>query len=182
MKFTKRETKSGAGAENYLKFKDGESKTGLLRGEIYEFCQVWPKGGQKQLVVPGTPGAQTRFRVNFVTAEDGKLTAKIFEFGTRLYNQLAEIAEEYDITKTKLKITRRGADKETVWMILPLLKEPIGAGQMLAIEAVPLQTLETKEESSKENGAFPDFPAQTFGDDSPMPTLDDLPFQLWMIH
>jgi hypothetical protein len=146
MKFTKRDipTGSGTGSNLFLKLKDGESKTGVCRGEIYEFTIKW-EGGKSSVCSPDDEGAKTRFRLNFVVHEDGKFVPKIWEYGLIVYNLLSEIAEEYDLEKTKLKITRRGTGTDTVYMILPLLKEPIPAKTLAEIEAVPLLLLEHKE-------------------------------------
>jgi hypothetical protein len=153
MKFTKREIKSnsGGGSSMFLKFQDGESKTGVLRGDVYEFYQVW-EDGQSKIVEPSHPDGKARFRANLVVQEDGKFVAKIFEFGLTVYNQLADISDEYDIEKTKIKITRRGVKTDTTWMILPLLKEPLGAKALAEIEAVPLQNLEHKQKVLIEPG------------------------------
>ena len=145
MKFTKREIPSGngGGGNLFLKIGDGESVTGVLRGENYEFYNVW-ENGKSRICGPDEEGAKSRFRANFVTYEDGKFVAKIWEFPLTVYNQLAEIAEEYDLEKTKLKITRRVIKTDTIYKILPMLKEPIPAKAMKEIEAVPLNILEHK--------------------------------------
>lgn len=143
MNFNKRETPTGGQSHLFIKFKDGESKTGIFRGEVYEFHQIW-ENGKSQIVNEDHPQAKSRFRANFVVFEDGRFTPKIFEFGLGVYNQLAEIAEEYKIEEIKVKITRRGTGMDTTWMILPLLKEPISAKIMNEIESIPLNPLEHK--------------------------------------
>jgi hypothetical protein len=156
MKFTKRDMpeRDDRGPGIFLKFKDGESKTGVCRGEVYEFFQVW-ENGKSQVVARDHADAKSRFRLNFVILEDGKFVPKIFEFGIVVYNLLAEISEEYDLEKTKVKITRRGTGTDTVYMVLPLLKEPISAKTMKEIEAVPLNILEHKERAKDFNiGSF----------------------------
>jgi hypothetical protein len=159
MKFTKREmpTSNGSNGTMFLKFKDGEAKTGVLRGDIYEFTQVW-ENGKSQVVEESHPDGKSRFRLNFVTQEDGKFVAKIFEFGLTVYNQLADIAEEYELDKTKIKISRRGTGMDTVWNILPLLKEPIPPKLLKDLEAVPLNILEhkAKTEDAKKFDEFKD--------------------------
>lgn len=144
MKFSKREIMSGEGNILFLKFKDGESHIGVPRGEVYEFYQKW-ENNRSKVVDANDPDGKSRFRINFVVQEDGKFVPRILEFGLTVYNQLADIAEEYDITQTKLKITRRGTGTDTVYMVLPLLKEPIPAKVMKQIEAVPLNILEHKD-------------------------------------
>lgn len=146
MKFTKREmpTGNGNGAGIFMKFKDGESKNGVFRGEIYEFRQKW-ENGRSLLVATDDPEGKDRFRLNFVVFEDGQFKAKIFEFGLTVYNQLADIADEYDLETTKVKITRRGTGTDTTWTIMPLLKEPLSPATLGEIEAVPMNILEHRD-------------------------------------
>lgn len=122
MKFTRRAgpTSEGISAANYLKIGDGQSVTGVPRGEIYEFYQKWPQGGMKETFDKPTQGASSRFKINLVIQEDGKFVAKVFEFGPRVYNQFADISDELDLEKTKIKISRRGAGKSTEWNVFPL--------------------------------------------------------------
>lgn len=145
-KLTKREVpkSEGNGASNFLKIADGKSAMGVFRGEIFEYWQKWPKGGQKQIFNEPTMGAASRFRFNFVTKEDGKVVAKVWEFGLTVYNMLAEISENFDLEKTNIKISRRGVDKNTQWIIIPL--GAVDEKNIKAIEAVPLNILEVSDQ------------------------------------
>lgn len=142
MKFEKREIPEGKGGL-FLKFKDGESKVGVFRGEIYEFFQVW-EGGKSLVVSSDHPGAKSRFRLNFVTKEEGEMKARIFEFGLTVYNMLAEISEDYDLEQTAVKITRRGVGTDTTYMIMPAKQQP-SAAQLKSIQAMDLAVLEHKD-------------------------------------
>lgn len=145
MKFEKRDIPNGDGKGGlFLKFKDGESKVGVLRGEIYEFFQVW-ESGKSHVVDSEHPQAKSRFRLNFVTKEDGEMKVKIFEFGLTIYNQLADISDDYDLEQTAVKITRRGTGTDTVYMIIPAKDQP-NASQLKAIQALPLNILEHKDQ------------------------------------
>lgn len=141
MKFTKRAAPNseGTSSANYLKVLDGQSVTGVPRGEIFEFYQKWPQGGMKETFDKPTMGASSRFKINVVVHEDGKFIAKVFEFGPRVYGQFANIAEELEITKTKIKISRRGSMKNTEWTIIPL--GPVDGKALKSIEAVELNPL-----------------------------------------
>ena len=144
MKFNKRQSVSSDGPGLFLKLKDGESVVGVCRGEIYEFFNKWV-GGRSQLTQADDPDGRSRFRLNFVVQEDGKFVAKIWEFGFAIYNQLADLNDEYPLEKTKIKITRRGQGTDTIYLILPMVKEPIPAKTMKQIESVDLNILEHKE-------------------------------------
>lgn len=142
MKFTKRAvaSKDSNGGGNYLKLADGESVNVIFRGEVFEFWQSWPRGGEKQVFDKPTPGASSRFKANVVVHEAGKFVAKVWEFPVGIYNNIAEIADAYDITTTKIRITRRGVEKATIYILLPLA-EKIPAKAMKEIEAVELNIL-----------------------------------------
>lgn len=149
MNFKKREIPKGEGGNLFLRLKDGESIKGVCRGEIHEFHMKWV-GNRSQLCEPNDPEAKFRFRLNIIVPENGSFVPKIWEFGLTIYNQLADIAEEYDLEKTKIKITRRGTGTDTVYLILPLLKEPLTPKQLNEIEAVPLNILEHKESAKQQ--------------------------------
>ncbi len=142
MKFVKRETSSAAGSQagDYLKIKSGESKIGVLRGEIFEFYIKWVEG-KSQVVQPDNPEGKARFKANIFIREGEALVPKIWEFGIVIYNQLAGIAEEYDITTTPIKITRQGTSTDTTYTVMPLLKTPLTPAQLKQIESTPLHIL-----------------------------------------
>jgi hypothetical protein len=153
----------------YLKLEDGTAVTGVFRGEVFEFFQIWPYGGDKQVFATRVPGSSSRFKINFVTQEGGKFVAKVWEIGLSVYNQLADIAEEYDLEVTKVKITRRGEGKATNYMVLPLIKEKIPKAAMAEIEAVKLNALDAHlAPVPTPPGKFDD---ETGGDDS-----EEVPF------
>ncbi len=142
MKFPRKETLNSSAGDTFLKFKDGESIVGIFRGEVYEFYQLWANG-KSSLAAQGDAGAKPRFRLNFVTKDaSGAMAAKIFEFGVPVYSQLADINEEYDLSQTAVKITRKGMGLDTVYSILPLLKQAPTAAQLKIIAALPLKVLE----------------------------------------
>jgi hypothetical protein len=144
MQFTKRELVQGEGGNLFLKLKDGESVTGVFRGEIYEFYSRWD-GNRSKVTSVDDPEGKSRFRLNFVTKEENKLVAKIWEFGVGIYNQLADLNEDYSLEETKVKITRRGTGTDTTYNILPT-KDKLDEKALNAIAEVGLQVLEHKQE------------------------------------
>jgi hypothetical protein len=144
MKFIKRELpKTDGGSGMFLRFKDGEARVGVFKGEIYEFHQIW-EGGKSKVVSDDHPGAKSRFRLNFLSKVDGEMKPQIFEFGLMVYNMLAEISEDYDLEKTAVKITRRGTGTDTTYIIIPAKEQP-NAAQLKTLAAIELLTLEHKE-------------------------------------
>lgn len=148
MKFTKRDTESnGVGGESFLKIPAGTSVSGIFMGEIFEFWQKWPYGGEKQVFTNRAKAiaanAKSRFRLNFVTKdESGGMVAKVWEFGLGTYNDLAEIHAEYPLTETMIKITRKGEGKNTQYHLMPLLKQPLSKAQLAKIAEVKLHVLD----------------------------------------
>lgn len=141
MKFPKKSAPTGEGiaAGSYLKIGDGQSVTGVPRGDVHEFFQRWPQGGQKEVFLVPTAGAAPRYRINVVVHEDGKFCAKVFEFGPSVYGQFSEISDNFEIDKTKVKISRKGSGKNTEWFILPL--GPVDPKALKAIVATELNAL-----------------------------------------
>lgn len=135
----------GEGAGMFLKFSDGQTITTILRGEIHEFYTKW-EGGKATNVVEGTPGAKVRFSVNAIIHDGSKFTAKVWDFGVAVYNQLSDIHDEYPLSTTKIKITRKGTGLDTTYNILPLLKESdqVTQKQLKEIESIPLNILDKK--------------------------------------
>lgn len=150
MRFQKRDLSEGGGS-TFLKFKDGESKIGVFRGEIYEFFQVWENGKSR---VVGPEEGKSRFRLNFITKEDGELKAKIFEFSLTTYNVLAEISSDYDLEKTAVKVTRRGMGTDTTYLITPMPpKDQPSEAHLGGLANIPLNVLEHKENKAVKNYA-----------------------------
>lgn len=124
MKFTKREVATGGGNEKYLKWKDGESKTLILRGEVYEFYMKWVNG-KGMATTADDPEKKSRFKANAIIADGGNYSAKIWEFPLTVYNKLADINLEYALETTAIKVTRQGMGTDTEYHLLPLLKVKI---------------------------------------------------------
>ncbi len=173
MKFTER-PKAGAGDTGgptlYLRLKDGEAVNIIPRGEIHEFYSVFGTRGE---VTSTTPGAKLRFKMNVVVNEAGVLKAKILEFGMTIYDQLSEINKVCDVTKTKIRLSRKGSGKsDTMYMLLPVVNEPVSPKVLATIEAIPLNILDGKKPTAMVNGEV--FPPD-FGD-PPTDGPEDLPF------
>lgn len=147
MKLERKTVSGNAGNGSFLKIASGTSVTGVFRGEVFEFWQKWPNGGEKQVFFDEAKAmaanAKPRFKLNFVTKDDdGKLVAKVWEFGLGTYNELAEINAEYPLEETVIKITRKGEGKNTEYHLLPLVRQPLNKKQLNEIAAVELQKLE----------------------------------------
>lgn len=134
-------------SETHLRLKDGDVVNIIPRGEIYEFYSVF---GTKGEVSADTPSARARFKVNVVIFENGMFKAKILEFGKSIYSQLYELNHVCDVTQTKLRFSRKGSTKDTTeYTLLPIIKEPLSAGQMDAIRAVDLHILGVSSQPSE---------------------------------
>lgn len=111
-------TPSTDSKSNFLKLKSGESVTGVFRGDTMEFYAKWEN--KKTVIVPeGEDGGKFRFRINFITKENGTLVAKIWEQGAMTYNMLKELNTEYELQNTFVKITRHGDGLDTIYTIMP---------------------------------------------------------------
>lgn len=163
MQFRKIEHKRGEddGHSKFVKLNDGDSVKGVCRGEVYEFHMKW-ENNKSETVGPMAIGAKPRFRINFVVLEGSKLTAKILEFGPQISNQFYELSQEYDLSKTMVKITRKGEKLETEYIVIPV-PQPVN---MMEMSKVELNILEHKEKPPQQ-----DTPSEDWSEDS-----DTIPF------
>ncbi len=129
---------TGSGGGKFLKIEIGQSVKGVFRGEPQIYYRKWPKGGVKVESDVPAAGFDERYKVNFVTQEDGVFVAKIFDCNVYIYNQIADINESMDIETIKCKISRQSAGKGSTYMILPIIKEVISAKALAEIEAIEL--------------------------------------------
>ena len=141
----------GGGGTMFLRLKDGEAVKVIPRGENKVFYVKW-NGSASEEVDRSEPGAKFRFKFNVVMNEGGKYVAKIFENGPSLYNALKELAEDYDLEKTVIKIKREGSGLETRYHAMPMPTQ-LGEDQLAAIAAVELPDLDGK----KDQGFGPSF-------------------------
>lgn len=161
MKFKRIPIANNDSAGTFLKIDDNSSVNGIVRGEVLEFYQDWPKGGEKLAFDKPTPGAKPRFKVNFIVFEEGRFIAKIWDYPPTVSNMLADAAEAYDLSKTKIKISKHKRGEQVSYTILPLAgeKDKLTPKQLKDIEAVELNVLSIKEQSSappasNEGGVF----------------------------
>jgi hypothetical protein len=168
LKFPKKESEGSSAL--FFKLKDGDIKTGVLRGEVFEYAALWKD--RRSVVVPvGTPGSKCRYRINIVVHEEGKFLAKIWEFSQTICNQLAALAEEYDMSITKIKISRKGSTiQDTEYSIIPT-KDQLSAAQIKLIGEVPLNILEHKDVQEK---SLP--PPSNDSDSFTDANFDEIPF------
>jgi hypothetical protein len=137
MKFDAQTKSQSGGPRNFIRLKDKESIVCVLRGEPYVFYQIW-SNNKAQLVDPDDPNAQFRFRMNAILKENDQLVSKIIEQGWTVYSQLKDLHQEYDLSKTFIKITRNGSGTQTTYSIIPMNKNKPDEKQL---SKVPLQEL-----------------------------------------
>lgn len=109
-------------SNTYLKLNDKDQVKGVFRGDVEEFFVTWENGKSRECA-PDDDGAKFRFRVNFVTKENGSLTAKIWEGGQIVYNQLRDLNESFDLERTVVTVKRNGTGKDTTYSVLPAGKD-----------------------------------------------------------
>lgn len=167
MKLNKRELSAGGGSDKFLKFKDRESKSVVLRGEIHEFHIKWVNGRSVDALA-NEPGAMSRFKVNAVAYEEGKFVARIWEISLTVYNKLCDVNDEYPLEKTKIKITRQGTGTDTEYHVLPLVsqKDILSPAILAQIEAVPLNILDAKPKTQTQDHSFGAPPPESYDDES----------------
>lgn len=117
----------GVDSKHLIRLKDGESISGVFRGEPYDFRQHWIDNRPQFCSGVSCPECEKKlrssftFRLNLVVFEKGIFVAKIFEQRSTVYKQLKNLHRSgYDLTKTVVTITRFGKSKDdTTYSILP---------------------------------------------------------------
>ncbi len=141
MKFPKFDNQNHGDSSVYLRLKDGESVNAVFVGELYEFKIKWVNN-KSQVTGAGDPEGKRRYKCNVIVPEEGKgLVCKVWEFGALVCEQLSDINEVYPLGETKVRIMRKGTGTDTVYMLLPLLKEPLSPQQKSMIDSMKLNVL-----------------------------------------
>lgn len=153
----------------FIKLKDGDSITGSFAGDPFEFYQHW--SGNRSVICPGKATCAQckegdkgsfRFRLNFIVKEGDGYVAKVFEQGGKIYDYLRDMDHEYKgLERVPVKITRKGTDKNTSYVILP--QPPLSPKQIQTLAKVPLLALQPTTNAPAEEQV-------------PEETVDDMPF------
>jgi hypothetical protein len=170
MKF--QEERDGDGKPR-VKLKDKESIYGVLRGDPYEFRQHWV--GNRSQICPGEGCEQCaagvkasfRFRLNLVSKEGDKWTAKVLEQGWKVYEQLRSLNSECTLDETLIKITRSGSGQNDTTYTVIAIPKPVPANELNQIKGIELVDLVSEDGPAggdTASGAGPAF------------TEDDIPF------
>lgn len=122
MKFPDELFEQSAAATNYVKLKDKEALECIFVGAMAVHYVVWNEG-RSAAAQKGTPGAKPRFKINALVKDGTSYVAKVFEMNKTTGQQIADLAKEYTLEETVVKISRNGTGKDTVFSILPLPKK-----------------------------------------------------------
>lgn len=134
---------TNSGNKNFLKLKNGETVTGIFRGQPYDFRIHWKEGRSMpcasfcELCKKGDKPS-FRFRINFIINENNVYTAKLFEQGKKVYEMMKNLNQDYDLEKTIVKISRTGEKTSTVYSILPIPNGTISPQMEQTISQVKL--------------------------------------------
>lgn len=138
----------------FVKLKDKESIEGVFRGDPREFLQhrvgrrpVECAGDGCELCEKDTP--KFRFRLNFVTKENGAYVAKIYEGGAMVYDALKDLhSSDWDLEKTVIRIARKGEGLDTEYSVTP---KPggISAETEKLLSSIKLNPLEPQQQAAQ---------------------------------
>lgn len=142
---------------------DGQSVQGVFRGDIYEFYQHWGVAKYPIECTRNTPTGcehcktdkgSYRFRVNFITEENGEWVAKHFEQGRRVYAQLGKIHEKKNLEKVLVEVSRAGAgQQDTTYMIMVQEQLPDGH-PALKVPLLPVSTFDIEASADVDEPQF----------------------------
>lgn len=140
----------GSGSKLFVKLGDGDKITGLFRGDPKVFRTHWVDnkshkctGRETCVHCKNGDKSKLRFRLNFITKENGVLVAKIFEGSGNGYYDLKELHENgYDLEQTIINITRTGLKQDTRYSFIPAPKNGgVSEKGIEQMHAVPLNDL-----------------------------------------
>lgn len=151
MKFQEFAVKSNGDGGNFIKLPANEPVELLLRGELYQYWQIWPEGGEKMIFDKPTAGAQIRFKANVIVSEEGKPVVKLWDFPVTVNNMLFKIARHHDLTQTKIEVTKQVQGKRTSYMVMALDK--VEPKKLKALEALKLTEFAPAESPAVKNHA-----------------------------
>lgn len=123
----------------FIRLKDGDAIEGVFRGEPYCFYQKFKDPNE---YTEWAEGRAFKFKINFITRENGAPVAKIFQGGARVRDILLDAIDEYGID-TVFKIKRTGSEKETTRYSI-LFKTALTPEQLDLINKVELHSLERR--------------------------------------
>lgn len=152
-------------AKNYLRLKAGESVRGVFRGDIEDFRQHWVNnrssictGRDKCELCKAGEKSSFRFRVNFITQENGAYVAKTFEQGRAVYEALKALNADYPLESNLMKITRHGSGTDTTYGIVPAPNGQLTKDQDKAVSAVKHNEMSTSQAEEVEEDVTEDAP------------------------
>ena len=157
---------SGIG-KHILKLADGASIPGVFRGEMVRFYQHW--ANNQSSICPGRETCALckqgekgtgRFRINFLTQENGQWVAKIFEAGRKVFDQMVALNADCPLEKMKVKIIRNGTGKNATTTVAGFVGEQALVQPELEkiLVQVPLHDLQAALKHSDEEEASGDIP------------------------
>lgn len=159
-----KELENNSRSANILKLKPGEEVKGLFRGNSFKFYQHWIQGQKQPSLCGKTDGnfchycdqgmkVTTRFKVNFLLNENGKIKPMIFEQGMGTLRDLAALNEMTPLDKSYVKIKRIGSGKDTRYPIIVI--QQVEPGVLKKLEGIKLFDLKPKDTTTKQNGNSP---------------------------
>jgi hypothetical protein len=121
-------------AEDFISLKDGQSVSGIIRGNPLTFYQHWLTQGETRAAVacPGksacphcAQGVKSGFRsrFNFIIKDNGEYVPKILEQGAKVYEVIEELqtTHGYDLERTVLRVARKGSGfNDTTYSVVPV--------------------------------------------------------------
>lgn len=162
------EIESQGSTKSFVKVGDGNSVIGVFKGDPEIFYQVFENGKYK--VVPKSDASGVfRFSINFITKEDGKLVAKLFQGNWHDLKALKALHDEFNLEETYVKVSQTGERQNKRMSFMPMTKQK---PDQALFKAVELQDAKPRSNQAANVGY-----SNSAGYDSPpLPAFDEIPF------
>lgn len=127
--------------ENFIKLKDGESVTGVLRGEEIQKWQKFNNRTKRYEESSHDDGGQFKFLINFIVKDNEEYKAKWLQGTWKTRKKIKALAQTKDLSLHPITVSRKGSTmSDTEYTVT--VGSPLSEKTLQIVNSVDLLTLE----------------------------------------
>lgn len=151
---------NGKQAGLFIRMKDGDRIQGIFKGDPHIYRLHWIEKRSYECVGKDSceycksgDKPKFRFKINFLTKEDGTWLAKIFEGNYGTFKDLKEMHENsYALPETFVSVARSGDKQNTRYVVMPVKANGgLKPDQLAKLDKIPLNELSGKADAEPEH-------------------------------